>query len=84
MVEIYNLKTNQWSDLSVKDAKNEIWSEVSFGAGMVQMNEKDLLIFGGESKDQATYETWVISLTKNGEKIVGKATRLTNRFFFSL
>lgn len=77
-LEIYNIENDSWSQLQIN---TQIW-EVPSGAGLVQVTDNDLLVFGGVVGERKVGGCWRVEF-REGVVRVQKCPELYSESTFS-
>ncbi|CAD8122671.1 unnamed protein product [Paramecium sonneborni] len=61
-IEVYSIRQNTWFDLQIFDTQGNLWNEIPLHSGVIQINQTELLIFGGQIGEEFIDKSYVITL----------------------
>lgn len=61
-LEVYNVRRDVWYLVPCLDQNGVSWSNFPSGAGAVQINKDEMLLFGGSRNDTKSEDSWLLSV----------------------
>ncbi|CAK66454.1 unnamed protein product (macronuclear) [Paramecium tetraurelia] len=61
-IEVYSIRQNTWFDLQIYDSQGNLWNEIPLHSGIAQINQNELMVFGGQIGEEFTDKSYVITL----------------------